>query len=66
MKNSKLLFPFLMAGLMMDSTFGSHIGKTVYPTNNNPAPSEEIINLIKQKAEEKRLRKMEKRVKNES
>ena len=61
MSKSKMIFPFLMAGLMMDSVFGSHSLGRVYHTNNDPAPSPEIVNLIKQKAEKKRLRRMNKR-----
>ena len=44
--------------MMMDNVFGGHAGTRVYPTKSDPEPAPEIVALIKQRAEEKRLRKM--------
>lgn len=56
-----LFFSILATGLMMDSVFGSNQGTIVYSTKSDSLPSPEIIENIKRKAEEKRLRRMTRR-----
>lgn len=57
---SKLLIPLFMAGAMMESTFGSHNTVRRYATMTDSV-SDETITSLKQRAEEKRIRKMNKR-----
>jgi len=57
---SKLLIPLFMAGAMMESTFGSSHGVRRYATNTD-YHSADTVKHLKQKAEEKRIRKMNKR-----
>ena len=61
--DKRLILPLLMAGAMMDTVFGGSSATTVFKTNSDPTPSTEIVDDIKRKAEEKRLRKMHKRLK---
>ena len=59
--NIKLLVPFLATVMLSGIDTLCAMSPRVYPTNTDPEPAPEIVALIKQRAEEKRLRKMKKR-----